>query len=519
MVNNTKAIHLLCVLITLSILTIDIFASDREIQVTALSSDSCKLAAKLAELSAYIYRCNKPKCTIQPPAPWILIDESRAGYQYLVTNAKSSTSESTPPVSDPSLLPKCTGNDIGACQEQITITINDPIGFHAIAVKNTQTNQYAIIYEGTDFTSLKDWLANISHVVTVPMQYISAREFAGHVIKNVCGNNNTCSQNVIVGGHSLGGGLAHYAALYYGLKAYIYNPAALWGPTASDLDTSLATKSEVTIFQSSSARSIGINRTDIVTNIGDQYGATIVEVPEDLPGYGVLVTDVLSDYLSLHSIENLQNWLSASCVKPANIVLNDTSELKSAKCNTINRVLPGISNLPPCPFFDKDPYIGECFTLPRKGKTTGRLALYADANSTIQVGVVGPGVSITLIKSQLSVIPCPMLVDQSKTGYLKNGIPQSTNINAGEIIYLIRNIGEGASYYWRNGQIIQAPDSICAKTQYRDLNCWAKPLMSCPRDEFNALADTVRWFYLETADKKIKGWTVLNNSIVIDEAC
>ena len=262
---------------------------------SSLDPKICSEAKQFAELSEFIYQCDKPKCTNTPKSPWVIIDESRAEFTFT--------------------------------QDKINITINDPIGFHAIAVRNTETGQIAIIYEGTNAASINDWISDFGHVITVPPQYSSAQEFAGKVFKDTCHSDINCINKIIVGGHSLGGGLAHYVALDHGLKAYIFNPAGLWGPTAKNIDTSMAAKSDSTIFVGKGVRDIGAVPTDIVSKTGVQFNAKVVEVPIELPGDGKGI-DVLSDYLSLHSIENLKNWLSASCaslaIEPVSISKDQT---------------------------------------------------------------------------------------------------------------------------------------------------------------------------------------------------
>ena len=95
--------------------------------------------------------------------------------------------------------------------------------FRAIALKSTDPNDHRVIvaYAGTTFTDLKDWKANLSQGAGLPSaQYGEAVDFANKW-KATSGN------NVILTGHSLGGGLASYAAVKTNLHATAVNSAPL----------------------------------------------------------------------------------------------------------------------------------------------------------------------------------------------------------------------------------------------------------------------------------------------------
>ena len=106
-------------------------------------------------------------------------------------------------------------------------------GFYAALYKNKKTDTYAIAFRGTHFASIPDWITNIKNYFglggdnCVNTQY----DRAYHITADLVGKYGP--QNLVVVGHSLGGGLASYVALRYGLNAYVYNTARNSWLTAS----------------------------------------------------------------------------------------------------------------------------------------------------------------------------------------------------------------------------------------------------------------------------------------------
>lgn len=95
--------------------------------------------------------------------------------------------------------------------------------FRAIALKSTDPNDHRVIvaYAGTTFTDLKDWKANLGQGTGLPTkQYGQAVDFANKWKA-------TEGSSVILTGHSLGGGLASYAAIKTNLHATAINSAPL----------------------------------------------------------------------------------------------------------------------------------------------------------------------------------------------------------------------------------------------------------------------------------------------------
>ena len=96
-------------------------------------------------------------------------------------------------------------------------------GFRAVALQSADPNDKRTIvaFAGTDPTSGKDWIADGAQGLGLPTaQYKEAVDFADKW-KAAAGD------NVILTGHSLGGGLASYASIQTGLKATALNSAPL----------------------------------------------------------------------------------------------------------------------------------------------------------------------------------------------------------------------------------------------------------------------------------------------------
>lgn len=96
---------------------------------------------------------------------------------------------------------------------------NDPeTGFDAYACREESTGRVIVAFRGTD--GLKDWVkADIPQPLFLPRQYRQGLEFAREM-KEAYGD-------VAVTGHSLGGGIAQFAAARLGLEAWTFNSAGL----------------------------------------------------------------------------------------------------------------------------------------------------------------------------------------------------------------------------------------------------------------------------------------------------
>lgn len=96
-------------------------------------------------------------------------------------------------------------------------------GFRAVVLKpvDEADNRVIVAFAGTNPTSLRDWQNNLGQAGgNTPAQYRQAVALAREY-QNLYGN------DVILTGHSLGGGLASYASLQTGLRATAINSAPL----------------------------------------------------------------------------------------------------------------------------------------------------------------------------------------------------------------------------------------------------------------------------------------------------
>ena len=96
-------------------------------------------------------------------------------------------------------------------------------GFHATLFKGCGKDKGVLVFEGTDPTSLGDWIrGNLQFLGYEPEQYEHARQAAEDAAKR-------CPQGLVITGHSLGGGLAAYAnqVLGGGNPTITFNAAGL----------------------------------------------------------------------------------------------------------------------------------------------------------------------------------------------------------------------------------------------------------------------------------------------------
>jgi hypothetical protein len=95
-------------------------------------------------------------------------------------------------------------------------------GFNAQVYKNSKTEQIVVAFEGTNPLNPADWINNVGNGIGLPMaQYdyaVKVTELAMQKYKD---------KDIIVTGHSLGGGLAQYAASKLNVNAVTFNAAGL----------------------------------------------------------------------------------------------------------------------------------------------------------------------------------------------------------------------------------------------------------------------------------------------------
>ena len=95
---------------------------------------------------------------------------------------------------------------------------DEETGFDAYACREVSTGRVIVVFRGTD--ELKDWLkTDIPQPLFVPRQYRQGFEYA----REMAGSHG----DVALTGHSMGGGIAQYAASRLGLEAWTFNPAGL----------------------------------------------------------------------------------------------------------------------------------------------------------------------------------------------------------------------------------------------------------------------------------------------------
>ena len=81
----------------------------------------------------------------------------------------------------------------------------------------------AVAFRGTEINEIGDWKADLENFFNrTPRQYEQAVEFVKQIVEKAGPN-----YDIVLTGHSLGGGLASYAALRQGTRAIVFNAAGL----------------------------------------------------------------------------------------------------------------------------------------------------------------------------------------------------------------------------------------------------------------------------------------------------
>ena len=92
-------------------------------------------------------------------------------------------------------------------------------GFHAELYENKITGQHVLAFRGTEKKSWRDWADDILNAAFgLSSQYVEAADLAAALKINY--------KDLILTGHSLGGGLAQYAAASQNLRAVTFNAAS-----------------------------------------------------------------------------------------------------------------------------------------------------------------------------------------------------------------------------------------------------------------------------------------------------
>jgi hypothetical protein len=117
-------------------------------------------------------------------------------------------------------------------------SFNKPSGIQATLYNEPTTAQYVLAFKGTVPTSMEAIQADVGQLVNgtneISGQYKDAIAIAKQV-NDLSENLRTAGSTLTLTGHSLGGGLASFAALEVGLPAYTFNAAGLGEKTITAL--------------------------------------------------------------------------------------------------------------------------------------------------------------------------------------------------------------------------------------------------------------------------------------------
>jgi len=94
-------------------------------------------------------------------------------------------------------------------------------GFLAATYQNKQSKEIVIAFAATNVKEIADIATDALSFITTPAQYKQALDYASKIVAKY-------GTSVKVTGHSLGGGLAQYAAASLGLEAYTFNAVGIF---------------------------------------------------------------------------------------------------------------------------------------------------------------------------------------------------------------------------------------------------------------------------------------------------
>lgn len=160
----------------------------------------------------------------------------------------------------------------GATRLDIKGLFDPSDGFSADLFRTRMNGEDTMVlaYRGTELDSAADVMTDVEHLFRVPSQYVQAANLASAVRAKYP------DANVILAGHSLGGGLASFAGLMTGTRAYAFNGAALLGPTTAQLPAG-ADRTLVTHINTESDPLTGM----FGGSAGRPTGATVCTVREE----------------------------------------------------------------------------------------------------------------------------------------------------------------------------------------------------------------------------------------------
>lgn len=182
-------------------------------------------------------------------------------------------------------------------------------GFKASTYINGK--RLAVVFQGTDPDQAVDWTTDFFTLKGVKTaQYQEALFYVGKIVEQQSASN----YDIVMTGHSLGGGLATYAALYYDKPAIVFNAAPIGSELLNDIQNLNERKSRVKnidmkgdVVSGFGGQSGPIYVLEIPASVRAQLGAEWSAVKEGLPfirnfvALGV-ATDTVKE---LHSMENV----------------------------------------------------------------------------------------------------------------------------------------------------------------------------------------------------------------------
>lgn len=126
----------------------------------------------------------------------------------------------------------------------------------------------AVVFQGTNPDEIVDWTTDFFTLKGVKTaQYQEALIYIGKIIEQQAAAN----YDIVVTGHSLGGGLATYAALYYDKPAFVFNAAPIGSEMLSGIQSLNERQSRVTNIDM---------KGDVVSGFGGQSGPIyVLEIP------------------------------------------------------------------------------------------------------------------------------------------------------------------------------------------------------------------------------------------------
>ncbi|MCI5133877.1 MAG: DUF2974 domain-containing protein [Candidatus Electrothrix sp. AW2] len=208
-------------------------------------------------------------------------------------------------------------------------------GFYARLYKATNSDLYVLAFRGTDIPSVQDVQIDIIQFFLGPENTIQYQQAINNT-KTVLGRPGINRDNLILTGHSLGGGMAAYVAANLGLTAYIFNPARLGGykDDAFNLADTYSIKSFISQKKDDSSRRDPISafKWPLSINIDKDENFVPVEV-----SYWIGLREV-----NLHQIK---------------ILVNGLTEIASSYSEPISPPFPDIEEeLTSTPIADQEPF-------------------------------------------------------------------------------------------------------------------------------------------------------------------